>query len=273
MGYAGSTALLEDPKVREFIETIRKRDSIILPVTHDAIEPTLEEHPPQDYFDEALPVAEDYWQRLALSDVWFRVRRALFLRVCAMLRRLAPDKVPDVDPLDSLPLDEFARTSAQIIARYIVLDLLEIPQPINYPLALVRTERLGDDPVLLAMVHPGANLDDVFCEMRRQYAEIKAECPLARPPDNTRETVWLRHCARTLEARGQLPPRSRNRILAEYSFEIHPHLRPDAETGTDAHNQALAKEADRIRKSGKNFDGYTAQIQDDPEDADPLSEI
>jgi hypothetical protein len=98
--------------------------------------------------------------------------------------------------------------------------------------------------------------------------------PHRPPPDQVRETVWLRHCARTLSDRRELPRRNKWRILAELSFEVFPERCPDAEPGTDAFNEALRREADRIRKNLGALARFKACVLGRPDDPspDPISE-
>jgi len=61
IGFLQTLHMLRDPKVQEFVSGVRRREELEEPTDVHTLRSNLEKHGPDDFIEEALPVAMAYW--------------------------------------------------------------------------------------------------------------------------------------------------------------------------------------------------------------------
>ena len=199
----GAIHLLERADVVRFVEEVRQRDGIISPTNRDALAYNRRRFPVERYIKEALPLARAYWEREVREDRTLGWVESSYRTASGVMRRLLGVRLPGVNFCEILRVEKLAESSARIIGRFVVADLLEVPQPINMPLgAVLRFPLDNSADVVVAVVAPGATVEDV--DWRQLFLPVN---------DNYfyRLGRWLRlgclGCAGSLSPGPATPPR------------------------------------------------------------------
>lgn len=80
-------------------------------------------------------MAREYWNKFLWRDPAFVWRQWLLGLVRYVLRKWGGMDIPGLDAWHILGIEKLIETSARVIARYVLVDLLEVAQPINLPLS------------------------------------------------------------------------------------------------------------------------------------------
>jgi hypothetical protein len=253
-GYMGAIGLLEDPHVMRFVEDLRRRDGIHPPGKREGLEYNLGRYPLKKYEQEALPIARDYWFREMRQSPEIRVGQFVLRTIGRIWRILTGRRMQVPDLAKFLGEERLIATSARIIARHVIVDLLQVAEPINMPLAVVLPMPLDKDTeVLCAVICPGAEIEDVKLELGRQFEELTKRMG-TRLPTKTVRTTWLRFVERTLARRKKLPKRNKYALLVEYAEQIWPGEEPPS--------------AETLSKTNGNFERFKDRffrLHPDPE--------
>jgi hypothetical protein len=257
-GYYFLVGMLSHPDVKQFVRATRERDGISPPEDEDAKRWNLEHHPPETYETEAFRVVRRVWQQmLQLGNAAFLHANPMTEADLALLRaygNLPPDSTLPPMLLALTSDEDRIRDLARSVARYVVIGLLEIPEPFM-PLAMdaVRVVGDGEDAVVFALATPATNLEALIRELRRACREQFGDGTRRRLPELA-EKCWFHFARKVFRQEGDHEGRMDKR-LAELSFTISPERRPDCDPASPEYEAAENREADRIRRMLSSLPG------------------
>ena len=271
-GHILSVAVLEDKKVAAFVYDVRKGKGIAVPKTRTERDRNLGFFRVEDMVGEARPVAREFWERVLWLDPSFVWRQWLLRLIRHVVRRVCGVDFPGLDAWHILGIERLIETSAQIIGRFVLVDLLEVPQPLNLPLsAVTKLESADTAPVLVAVIAPGAELEDVMVEVERQFGEITIESG-SRLPAKAKETVWIRFCSRVLSRRHMISETNKNQTLAKLALRIWPDPVLGNDEISDEYRERVRRLADTIRQNTKHFEDWKRGLFKNLPDVEPLTD-
>ncbi len=249
-----TAGFLDEPRIVSFVERVRAREGITPPETRGDLKHNLRTFRPDDY----LPAARRRVERVLLSD------RDLLPQPPASnlpsLQELPPGLLAQAVALgnfvaDASGLEPLLDRLSRVVARYIVVGLLEVPQVSVDTGGAVFTDFSSGEPIVIAMATAATDLADIVRLFRKQWREQFLTRQRDRAPDTLTQGLWLRHCRRVLEREAD-PEGWSYRRLAELSFHIWPKTRPRGKELDPAYERALDKRAEQIRKSMEAVDAW-----------------
>ena len=202
-GHMISVAVLEDEKVGEFVWDVRKRRGINPPTSRVQAKQNLKLFRWQDFVAEARPVAREFWERTVGQDPDFLWRQRLVRSIGWVSQKVLRVDYRGLDVWHILGVEGWIETSARVIAKFIVVDVMQVAEPVNVPMSGRARIQVGDKaPLSYAYALPGSEPEDLSLEVKRQQAEREAESGW-KLPTQAKETVWMRFCDRTWGKRGR----------------------------------------------------------------------
>ena len=270
-GHMMAVHLLEDKEVSRFVYDGRKKRGIVPPDSRKQVGFNLADYHLDDLVAEARPVAREYWERFLGSEPYFVWMQRVFGVVRLLARRWGKVDFRGLDAWHILEMERLVETSAQVIGRFILADLLEVPQPINLGISAVRRiEWPGNPPMLVALIMPGGDLEDLIVELKRQFEEVTAESG-TRLPAKAKETIWLRFCGRMLARRHKIGKRNKNQTLAKLALRIWPDRGLGDDEISEEYPERVRLLADTIRQNIKHFEDWKRGLFKNMPDVEPLS--
>lgn len=256
VGVIVSISILRDKRVQKFVRKTRQHHGIEPPEDRKQKDERLAEFPPEQFLSRTRDVMTAHLQRDLIGDImrdftsetpplWIRL---LKLFPFSLLRPYFMKLVAQF-----LCLDEIIETGAQMLARYIVTGLYEVPAPTAFPASAVRLVDVDEESgVIVAVILPFANLDAVQKQIRDLYTA--AFVPGQRDGTGPRflETAWLRFCEQQLKDDADFR-RSPDQYLGAIAIEIDPEIaEPDA-LDVKSYDALVRARADTVRHNIDNF--------------------
>jgi len=254
-----SVHVLQADPVQRFVSDVRTREGIVPPIVHEDLQANLRDHPPEQFEEQALPVAREVLEE-EMEDLP-EVREG-FRRLEEQLEESAIDATGDATSLlgtfdEVLQLDQLSQQGARIIARHIVVGLMEPALPLSIDtmgvVYVVDTDDTG--PMVVGIATQATDLDALLENFRTTCRHHFVPGKRHRVPRTFIETAWLRFCRTQLKRHGHEEGRM-DMQLAELSYEIWPETRPGHDIASPEYEAELRKKADQIRANSKNFEHW-----------------
>lgn len=249
-GFVQTLHLLRDDRVQEFVANVREREGLEYATDREMLQQNLEARCPEDFVDEALPVAMDYWLRQFTDEgeeyeapvEWRTLTEALGLQDQAKAAQA-------MLAFFGRGIGYHAKRSAGVVSRFIVMGAMEVPASSGTAGSVVTRLPLGDgEDAILAIATRYTDVAALVRRLRSLHSELFTRGERNRLPAKAHETVWLRFCA-DVAGHGPEVEAGKYRYLAELYFELHPKERPRGGPLSSDYEGAVEKHAWRIRKN------------------------
>ncbi len=292
--YAFTFGMINGDDTQDFIDSIRARERIEPPANKRDLRYNLKHYRCKDYQPEALDFAREC---VVPPDPTPADLGMVELAAVPELLKTQPVMLTPPGFLESLanpivfPAD-FPQRVAKVLARHIVTGYMEIPKPIPIRFGFVHGQEQDGSPVVIAVVFPGTDLNQLVRELRLECRRAFGHGPRYRGPDDIIETGWLRAYSKHLErlarrkhdqqaqdkptrptkAEREAPREDeptqeedlrRDLATIEFSFELWPEARPQHAEGSTEYEHELRRQAKNFRTNASNFEAWLDRMMPD----------